>query len=153
MDKINGKLPDSRVAEFIKEHHLATLSVTDGKDIWSWHAFYHYNQDEALFTFTSEDKTRHIKMFNNCSNRVVSGAIGLETEKIGVIRGVQFCAVMERCDGSLLNKNRLSYLKRFPYAILKGGDLWTLTVTEMKFTDNRLGFGTKILWERETLKD
>jgi uncharacterized protein YhbP (UPF0306 family) len=149
MDNSKETLPDKRVSVFLKEHHLATLSVTDGREIWSWHAFYHYNEDEALFVISSEDKTRHIQMLKSSEIKVISGAVGLETESIGLIRGVQFTALMERCDDSLLSRNRLSYLKRFPYAILKGGDLWNLKVLELKFTDNRLGFGKKLIWRRD----
>lgn len=141
--------PDKRVTEFINEHHLAALAVTDGEQIWSWHAFYVLLEDEMTLVITSEDKTRHIGIFKSCKSGIVTGAIGLETEQIGLIRGVQFNAVMEICSESYINRYRLSYLRRFPYAVLKGGDLWILRLTELKFTDNRLGFGKKILWKRE----
>ena len=120
---------DKRVVEFINEHHVITLTVSDGKGIWSWHAFYIYLAEENLFVITSESKTRHIKMFLDGSNSVVAGAIALETETVGLLRGVQLNAVMEICSGSFLNKYRLRYLKRFPYAALVPGDLWTLKVT------------------------
>lgn len=141
---------DSRIAEFIKEHHLAALAVTDGEDIWSWHAFYVFLEDEMSFVITSEDKTRHIGILKQGKSEIISGAIGLETEQIGLIRGVQFKARMEFCTEAFVNRYRLSYLRRFPYAILKGGDLWILRVSELKFTDNRLGFGKKLLWKRES---
>jgi len=138
---------DQRITEFINDHHVAAFTVYDGKDIWSWHAFYVYLEEENLFVITSETKTRHMKMVLNGGNSLVAGAIALETETIGLIRGVQFSAVMEICNDTYINKYRLRYLKRFPYAVLVGGHLWTLKVTEFKFTDNRLGFGKKLLWK------
>ncbi|MDD4655741.1 MAG: hypothetical protein WCR61_06170 [Bacteroidales bacterium] len=138
---------DKRVVEFINEHHVIALTVTNGRDLWSWHSFYTYLEEENLFVITSESKTRHIQILLNGGNSTVAGAIALETEKVGFIRGVQLRAVMERCSGAILNRYRLRYLKRFPYAVLVGGDLWTLKVTEVKFTDNRLGFGKKLLWK------
>ena len=84
------------------------------------------------------------------SNNIVSGTVALETETIGMIRGLQFKANIIKCSDSLLDKNRLLYLKRFPYAILKGGDLWELEIIELKFTDNRLGFGKKLHWNRDS---
>lgn len=139
---------DTRVVEFIKEHHVIALTVSDGNDIWCWHAFYVYLEEENLFVITSESKTRHVQMLINGGNSIVAGAIVLETEKVGLIRGVQLKAEMTSCNGTLLNKYRLRYLKRFPYAVLVGGDLWTLKVSEIKFTDNRLGFGKKLLWKK-----
>lgn len=144
---------DKRIAEFINEHHVAALTVSDGKEIWSWHAFYVYLEEENLFVITSESKTRHIKMLLNGGNPLIAGAIALETETIGLIRGVQFTANMETCNESFLNKYRLRYLKRFPYAVLVGGHLWTLKVTEFKFTDNRLGFGKKLLWKESGMSN
>jgi hypothetical protein len=146
-----SNLPDSRIAGFLKEHHVVTLSVFDGSDIWSWHAFYVYLKEENLMVVTSEEKTRHVQMLHSGGTGWVAGGVALETETIGLIRGVQLKGVMEHIDGSLINKYRLSYLRRFPYAILKGGDLWVIRLTELKFTDNRLGFGKKLLWKSDSL--
>lgn len=140
-----GKLPD-RLIKFIEEHHLLTLAVSDESDIWCSHAFYVFIEEEAAFLITSEDHTRHILLAQR--RDVIAGGIALETDKIGDIRGLQFKAVIDKCDDSFLGPYRMKYLKRFPYAILKGGDLWRLTITEAKFTDNRLGFGKKIKWSR-----
>jgi len=142
---IAGKLPD-RLIKFIEEHHLLTLAVSDETDIWCSHAFYVFIEEEAAFLITSEDHTRHIQLAQR--RDVIAGGIALETDKIGDIRGLQFKAVIDKCDDSFLGPYKMKYLKRFPYAILKGGDLWRLTITEAKFTDNRLGFGKKIKWSR-----
>ena len=48
----------------------------------------------------------------------------------------------------LLKKCRKKYLKRFPYAVLMKTQLWIVELTFVKFTDNRLGFGKKIIWEK-----
>lgn len=142
---IEGKLPD-RIIRFLGEHHLLTMAASDVSDIWCSHAFYVFLEEEAAFLITSEDHTRHIKLAQK--SNVVAGGVALETDKIGEIRGLQFKAQMEICDDSLLGPYKMKYLKRFPYAILKGGDLWKLSITEAKLTDNRLGFGKKIKWSR-----
>ncbi|MEN6619602.1 MAG: hypothetical protein ABFC28_08970 [Rikenellaceae bacterium] len=134
------------ITEFIKEHHVLTLAVASGSDIWCSHAFYEFLDDELLFIITSEEKTRHIQLATASDSGTVAGAIALETEKIGLIRGLQFKAQIIKSEESLLGRYRLKYLRRFPYAILKGGDLWLLKLTEAKYTDNRLGFGKKLNW-------
>lgn len=139
---------EQRILEFINEHHLLTIASTDGADIWCASAFYAFNKDNNSFIVTSSLDTRHIKLA--LSNNIVSGTVALETETIGMIRGLQFKANIIKCSDSLLDKNRLLYLKRFPYAILKGGDLWELEIIELKFTDNRLGFGKKLHWNRDS---
>ncbi|MFA6335269.1 MAG: hypothetical protein WCX48_06900 [Bacteroidales bacterium] len=142
-----------QIVEFIKEHHVLTLAAANGSDIWCSHAFYAFVEEELLFVITSEEKTRHIQLAIESGlyavepdSHTVAGAIALETEKVGMIRGLQFKAQISKCDDSYLNSYRLRYLKRFPYAILKGGDLWLLRLVEVKYTDNRLGFGKKMNW-------
>ena len=145
---MSENLPDKRIASFLAEHHVVTLTVFDGEGIWSWHAFYVYLPEENVMVITSESKTRHIQMLVSAGTGLVSGGVSLETESVGLIRGVQFNGFMKQVQERFLNNYRLSYLKRFPYAILKGGDLWTIRITEIKFTDNRLGFGKKLHWSR-----
>ena len=64
-------------------------------------------------------------------------------------RGLQFAGTVRRCDGGLFDRCRLKYLKRFPYAVFKGGEVWLILPDRMKYTDNRLGFGKKLLWQRK----
>ncbi|MDD4057762.1 MAG: hypothetical protein PHO95_02550 [Bacteroidales bacterium] len=148
-DVFTGERVPLRMVEFLKEHHLLTLAVTDGADIWCSHAFYVFIEEENAFLIISEERTRHIQIVRK--NPTVSGGVALETNKIGEIRGIQFKADIEQCKETIFGKYKLIYLKSFPYAIFKGGDLWLLRITEAKFTDNRLGFGKKLKFIREKL--
>jgi len=150
MDNLEGKdnfkggnLPANMV-KFIGEHHLLTLAATDGDDLWCSHAFYVYLEEENAFLITSEERTRHIRLASK--DGIVAGAIALETKRVGEIRGIQFRSSLERCDDSIFGAYKLKYLRKYPYAIFKGGDLWLLKLKEAKYTDNRLGFGKKIKW-------
>lgn len=138
---------DSRILDFIGEHHVLTVACAsrDG-ELWCANAFYVFDKEEEGFIITSEAKTRHAQLF--LENPQVTGSVVLETEEIGKIRGLQFAGTVRRCDSGLFDRCRLKYLKRFPYAVFKGGEVWLITPERMKYTDNRLGFGKKLLWER-----
>lgn len=137
---------DERLTTFIKEHHVLTLAFSDfNSEIWCANAFYVFDDSIPGFIITSEERTRHIKL--SSVNNIVAGSIVLETEKIGLIRGLQFKAIIKKSGGSLFDEFRLKYLKRYPYAVLSGSSLWTIQLTEMKYTDNRLGFGTKLVYQ------
>ncbi len=41
------------------------------------------------------------------------------------------------------------YLKKFPYAALADLNLWRMEAETMKLTDNTLGFGKKLIWQRQ----
>ena len=139
---------DSRILDFIGEHHVLTVAcVSRDGELWCANAFYVFDSQEEGFIITSEEKTRHAQLF--LVNPTVTGSVVLETEKVGKIRGLQFSGTVRRCDGGLFDRCRLLYLKRFPYAVFKGGEVWLLRPDTMKYTDNRLGFGKKLLWQRE----
>ena len=144
---------DSRILDFIGEHHVLTVACASrsgadaAAELWCANAFYVFDEQEEAFIITSEAKTRHAQLF--LENPHVTGSVVLETEEIGKIRGLQFAGTVRRCDGGLFDRCRLRYLKRFPYAVFKGGEVWLIAPDRMKYTDNRLGFGKKLLWKRE----
>jgi len=40
------------------------------------------------------------------------------------------------------------YIKRFPYAAVADLQLWRMEADFMKLTDNTLGFGKKLIWQK-----
>jgi uncharacterized protein YhbP (UPF0306 family) len=42
----------------------------------------------------------------------------------------------------------MRYIKEFPYAAVADLELWRLEADFMKLTDNTLGFGKKLIWQR-----
>lgn len=138
---------DQRILDFIGEHHVLTVAcASQSGEPWCANAFYVFDEQEKGFIITSEEKTLHAHLF--LENPRVAGTVVLETEQIGKIQGLQFAGTVRRCDGGLFDRCRLLYLKRFPYAVFKGGEVWLITLDRLKYTDNRLGFGKKLLWQR-----
>ncbi|MDR2359367.1 MAG: pyridoxamine 5'-phosphate oxidase family protein [Prevotellaceae bacterium] len=134
---------DRRIIEFIQGHHVLTLATCTGRQPYCASLFYAYLEEENVFAFTSDAATRHLS--EALQNPAVAGAIVLETKTVGLIRGLQFQGMLFRPDKELTRHARRAYLRRFPFAILRGTPLWTLRPTFLKYTDNRLGFGKKII--------
>jgi uncharacterized protein YhbP (UPF0306 family) len=103
-------------------------------------------EDEIALVFTSGFETRHVSEAQQ--NEQVSGIIVLETKIIGKIKGIQFSGRMELAEGNPLEKAKKAYLKRFPFAALMDTTLWMVYIDFLKMTDNNLGFGKKLIWER-----
>ena len=118
-----------KIIEFLEKHH--TLSLATCKD-----------KQTNAFIVASDTKTEHIQ--NVLENQNVSGTIHLETDIVGKIQGIQFKAIM-----SAFKDERKVYLKRFPFALALNPTLWSIAVDSLKMTDNRLGFGKKLMWTRE----
>ena len=139
--------PEKRIVEFIKEHHVLTLATCLENYAWCANCFYIYLEHENCFVFTSDDKTKHVQ--NVLANANVAGSVVLETNTVGKIQGIQFNGVMEKPEKSLASIAKKAYLKRFPFAVLMKTSLWTVKLNHIKMTDNRLGFGKKLIWKKE----
>jgi uncharacterized protein YhbP (UPF0306 family) len=133
----------SAIARFINEHHVMTLAVSTRDQPYCFNAFYVYLESDNSLVFTSDHSTRHIQ--EALANPLVAGSIVLETELVGKIQGLQFTGLISQLSG-IMSKGRLAYLKRFPYAALSLSTLWTVKLNYAKLTDNRLGFGKKLIW-------
>lgn len=137
---------EKRVLTFIGEHHIFTLAVTRENRPWCATCYYVYLEDLNLFVFTSDHDTKHIADVVEAGNYYTSGAIALETRMTGKIRGIQFAGFMRELTGNELKKARSAYLGTFPIARLAKLHLWGIQPDIIKMTDNRLGFGKKLIW-------
>lgn len=137
-------LPE-KIVDFINEHHVLTLATVSKSGPWCANCFYVFDEEFKSFIFSTDIETRHGTEASQ--NSTVAGSILLETETIGKIQGLQFCGNLTICDNTYIKRAKKLYLKRFPYAILTKTTLWKLELTYAKLTDNRLGFGTKLIWE------
>ncbi len=138
--------PDSKIATFLKKHHVLTLATASGDQPWVANCFYAFLEEEMSFVFTSGYETRHIQEV--LVNYKVAGNVVLETSIIGKIQGIQFSGMLLKVEGESLKIASSAYLKRFPFTALMDTTLWILQIDYLKMTDNRLGFGKKLVWER-----
>lgn len=138
---------DKRIVTFINKHHVLTLATCSENEPWCANCFYVYLKDLNLFVFTSDDSTKHIQ--DVLTHNLVAGSIVLETTVIGKIRGIQLQGNMWKPEKQLLKKVKTAYLKNFPVAMLMKTNLWVVEPSLLKFTDNRLGFGKKLIWRKE----
>jgi uncharacterized protein YhbP (UPF0306 family) len=137
---------DSRVIKFFRKHHVLTICTAVENEPWCANCFYVYLEEENALVFTTEGDTRHGKEF--VENPMVAGSVVLETMVIGKIRGIQFQGTVSEPEGEMLSKARKAYLIRFPVAVLMDTRLWVVRLSFIKMTDNRLGFGKKIIWAK-----
>jgi len=138
---------DSKVIEFFRKHHVLTIATTVENEPWCANCFYVYLEEENSLLFTTDLDTRHGKEF--IKNPVVAGSVVLETMVVGKIQGIQFQGIVSEPEGELLSKAKWAYLKKFPPAVLMDTHLWVVKLTIIKMTDNRLGFGKKLIWAHD----
>ena len=139
--------PDQKIIAFLKKHHVMTIATCADQQPWCANCFYAFNVENMSLIFTSGFETRHIK--EAMQNSKVAGNVVLETSVVGKIQGIQFSGELLLPGGEMTEQVNSTYLKRFPFAVLMTTTLWELRIDYAKMTDNRLGFGKKLIWERE----
>jgi uncharacterized protein len=130
-----------KIAAFVREHHVMTLATAQGGLPYATPLFYAYDAQRNRFIFASGIETEHAKQM--LETPAVAAGIALETDTVGKIRGLQ-------CTGGVIAADDTDikcYFARFPYARPMRPTLWRLEPAWMKLTDNRLGFGKKLIWE------
>jgi uncharacterized protein len=140
------KTLDAKIIRFIKKHHVLTLATSHANSPYCCSCFYAYREKENEFIITSDDDTRHVKEM--LAQPDIAGGIALETTMVGKIQGLQFTGTIERLKDKELEGARHLYISRFPVSAFADLMLWKINPNFMKFTDNRLGFGKKMIWEK-----
>lgn len=138
---------ETRIIKFFRKHHVLTIATSAENEPWCANCFYVYLEEDNALVFTTDTDTRHGKEFKE--NSFVAGSVVLETIQVGKIQGIQFQGIVSEPEGEMLSKAKWAYLKKFPPAVLMDTHLWIVRLTLIKMTDNRLGFGEKILWAHD----
>ena len=139
---------DEKFGEFINEHHVLTLATQAEGQPYCCNCFYVYDNQKNIFIVKTKLDTRHAQEM--LKEKRIAGSVVLETEQVGKIQGLQFTALADFPDGEELQSAKKTYLKKFPYAALEFGEYVILNLQMLKLTDNRLGFGKKLIWDINT---
>ncbi len=135
---------DKKIIKFIKRHHVMTLAtVSECGTPYCSNAFYSFDEQNGALIFASSNDTLHAQQM--VARGSVAASIVLESKVVGKLQGVQICGeVMPAAE-----QDRATYISSFPYAAVAPLTLWRLEMKSIKLTDNTLGFGKKLIWERE----
>lgn len=137
---------DKRIVKFIEENKVLTICTSKDNVPYSASCFYAYDEENQRLIFSSENDTRHIE--EALENTAVSGTINTENKTVAKIQGIQFTGKFINPDEEQQKAFYQTYYKRFPFAKAKPAPIWAIELTWIKMTDNTLGFGKKLEWER-----
>lgn len=137
---------DKKISAFIKAQTALTIATSVDSIPYCATCFYAYLEEENLLVFKSDAETRHIS--DALINNNVAGSILVDKTEIGKIKGIQFNGSFLSPKDAPLKDAQKAYYFKYPYAAAMKGDLWVIELTSVKFTDNTLGFGKKLIWEK-----
>lgn len=138
---------DVRIRKFIAQNQTLTLATSQAEIPYCCSLFYAFEESEGLLFFMSSRESRHGKEMN--LNSHISGTILNGEQSVLRLQGIQFSGEAFFLPKEMESKARKTYLQKFPIARLNPSELWYIRLDWIKMTDNTLGFGTKLIWERE----
>lgn len=144
---INEQESSNPIFTYLKKQHVLSLCCSFDDDIWCANCFYVFDEKEVAFYLMTSAESRHSKLMLN--NHLVAGTVNGQPKNISLIKGVQYKGVISLLAEENKNDALSLYTKRFPIAKIKSQPLWKIDISELKFTNNILGFGNKSDWHRE----
>ena len=139
---MNNPVP-THIANFISSCVNLTVATCSDSQPYCANCFYVFDENENLLICKSDLETVHMKQA--AVNKMLAGTILPNALDFSAIKGVQFKGTFVMSEKELYKK---LYFEKFPMAKNMPGTIWTIYLSEIKMTDNSLGFGTKLLWSR-----
>ncbi len=137
---------EGRIWSFANKQTVLNIATYSDGESWSASCFFAFEKTHKLLVFKSDKDSRHIR--EALAQRRVAGTILPDKLKVGKVKGIQFQGRMLLDDGEILAAAEKKYYKKYPYAKVVPGDIWMIELSLVKLTDNSLGFGRKLIWER-----
>ncbi|CAN5236847.1 YhbP family protein [soil metagenome] len=142
--------PEMAIIKFITDQTCATVCCVDeNTDPYCFNCYYAFDAENCLLYFKSSVNSFHWKMLRE--NDSVAGTILPDKLSKLHVMGVQFKGIVLDKDDDFANKAFATYHKKMPFALAMQGEVITIEITDIKMTDNKLGFGKKLLWKREVV--
>lgn len=139
---------DTLISSFIEKQKLMTLATMDVSGPYCASLFYAFLPEENILVFKSDSETIHIRQA--LMNPKVAGTICSTPKTILKLQGIQFSGdFTDFASPEIFKLASEKYVNKFPFSvIINKADFWGISLNHIKMTDNSLGFGKKLLWER-----
>mgnify|MGYP002375844210 CR=1 FL=1 len=135
------------IARYLGEQTCATICCVDREGLpHCFNCFYAFDEHDQQLYFKSQEGAMHSTLLHE--NGHVAGTILPDKLNKLMIQGIQFQGVVVDDAEEQHHRAASCYYTRHPMALAKPGHVWIIQLEKVKMTENSLGFGKKITWER-----
>lgn len=140
-----SSLPEP-IRAFLADHHVLSLAMHANGTTWAASAFFAHDEQARRFLFLTATETLHGQML--LANADVAGTVAGQPLLISEVCGLQFRGSVRVLEDPDEQQAALDlYYARFPQARGMSAPIWEIRPAQLKLTDNRKGFGNKLLWD------
>ncbi|WP_447642080.1 MULTISPECIES: hypothetical protein [Chitinophagaceae] len=136
---------ESLIWQYIQANWVVSFTAHLEEKLWSANAFYVTDFERKSLLILSSKETQHGRML--LQNPIVSGTISNQEKNVSALKGLQFSGEMTILENERGDNAFQLYCEEFPIAKQMRETVWQLRFSELKYTDNSLGFGTKLYWK------
>lgn len=137
---------EKKITAFIRENKVLTIATSVNNIPYCANCFYVFDEVQKMLIFLSDENTRHIS--EATANNNVAGSIQNGVTTVAKIKGIQFMGEFVNPTAEQQQRLYKTYYAKFPFAKAKPAPIWGIKLNWLKMTDNTLGFGKKLKWER-----
>ena len=138
---------NEKIDSFLEANTCASIACLDSKgQPYCFSCYYAIDSKEGLLFFKSASDSNHATFLH--SNPIIAGTILPDKLNKLQVKGIQFEGIVLPFKNELSKYASLKYYESHPIAVAMLGEIWTIQINRIKYTDNTLGFGKKIIWER-----
>ena len=137
---------ESKIIDYLQKNKVLALATSVNDIPYCANCFYVFDDANKTLVFLSDEKTRHIA--EALQNINVGGSIQNGVTTVAKIQGIQFTGEFINPTEEQAKHFYKTYYKKIPFAKAKPSPIWGIQLNWIKMTDNTLGFGKKLIWER-----
>lgn len=136
------------IQRYLSRQHVFSLFTYHDHDIWPASCYYVFDAKLMSLFFMTDAASRHGQLM--VANSQVAGTVSAQTKVVSQIQGIQFKGNVIALNEPQQLLAKAFYCRRFPVALTAKLPVWRLDLHEIKMVNNKLGFGTKLNWTRDT---
>lgn len=135
------------ITQFIEQQTIASVCCMGPEgDLHCFSCYYAYHEKQQLLFFKTSDDSKHMQYLLN--SPALAGTILPDKLNKLSIKGVQFNGRLLPLKHPQAKDAGKLYHRTHPIALAMKGTVYTIRLDFLKMTDNALGFGTKLVWDR-----
>ena len=141
---------DEEIKYFINDQNVVSICCTNEEGHpYCFPCFFAFNSKLGLIYFKSSPSALHSLMISK--NPGIAGTILPDKLNILALKGIQFEGNVLDRENELAHSSSSLYHKKYPFAYVIPGEVYTIQLTSIKMTNGAKGFGKKIIWQREAV--
>jgi uncharacterized protein len=141
-------IPD-KIADFVNHQTCTTLCTVDDENApYCFTCYYSFDEKKGLIHFKSNKESLHITYL--AKQPKISGTILPDSLNKLVVKGIQLYGEVLDEKSTESTYGSINYYKKNPLAMAIKGQIFTIKLTKIKFTDTTLKIGGVTLWERNS---